>query len=298
MRPLSRPAIVLTVVILLLALVATIGGITAEGLYRDNAFVQLAWWVNDRVTLYLGVPLLLAAFIAALRGSLRGRLLWLGMLWYLVYNYAFYLFGAAFNAHFLLYVALFTLPALALIAGLMDLDITAIRSRMPSRTVQCIVGGYMLLWGLMLGALWIAQAIAYLVDGTLPELLDTTGGSTHLIAALDLSFVVPSYLLAGWWLWRGNPWGVVAGVIANVKGAVYCVVLGWGAHAGEQAGYPGGELLPLWVGLVVLGTMAVLLLLRPVRQQDGKQRRPPTRYRSSPAPRWHLPKCPIRPSRW
>lgn len=262
MRELSRASIGLTVLILLLTLLATIGGIMVEGLYRDNAFVQLAWWVNDRVTLYLGIPLLLAAFITALRGSLRGRLLLLGMLWYLVYNYAFYLFGAAFNAHFLLYVALFTLPTLALIAGLVELDITAIRSRMPSRTVQLIVGGYMLLWGLMLGALWIAQSSAYVVDGTLPELLDTTGGSTHLIAALDLSFVVPSFLLAGWWLWRGNPWGVVAGVVANVKGALYCVVLAWGAYAGDQAGFPGGELLPLWSGLVAIGTAAVILLLR------------------------------------
>lgn len=262
MRMLSRASKVLTVLILLLTLLATIGGIMVEGLYRDNAFVQLAWWVNDRVTLYLGVPLLLAAFIMALRGNLRGRMLLLGMLWYLVYNYAFYLFGAAFNAHFLLYVALFILPTLALIAGLMDVDIAAIRSRMPTRTVQRLVGGYMLLWGLMLGVLWIAQSSAYLTTGTLPELLVTTGGSTHLIAALDLSFVVPSFLLAGWWLWRGNPWGVVAGVIANVKGALYCVVLAWGAYAGDQAGFPGGELLPLWSGLVAISTAAVILLLR------------------------------------
>ncbi len=263
MRPLSRTTVLLTVIIFLLTLLATIGGITAEGIYRDNAFVQLAWWVNDRVTLYLGLPLLLGAFIAALRGSLRGRFLWLGMLWYLVYNYAFYLFGAAFNAHFLLYVALFILPAMALIAGLVDLDIAAIRSSMPSRTVQRIVGGYMMLWGLMLGVLWIAQASAYFIDGTLPELLDTTGGSTHLIAALDLAFVVPSFLLAGWWLWRTNPWGVVAGVISNVKGALYCMVLAWGAHVGDQAGFPGGELLPLWSALVVVGATAVVLLLRP-----------------------------------
>jgi hypothetical protein len=263
MRELSRASIVLTLLILLLTLLATIGGITVEGLYRDNAFVQLAWWVNDRVTLYLGVPLLLAAFIMALRGNQRGRLLLLGILWYLVYNYAFYLFGAAFNAHFLLYVALFILPTLALIAGLMDVDITAIRSRMPSRTVQRIVGGYMLLWGLMLGVLWIAQASAYFIDGTLPELLDTTGGSTHLIAALDLAFVVPSFLLAGCWLWRGNPWGVVAGVIANVKGALYCVVLAWGAHAGDQAGYPGGELIGLWFIVGLLSSIAMTgLMLR------------------------------------
>ena len=84
----------------------------------------------------------------------------------------------------------------------------------------------MLLWGLMLGTLWSSQAMAYLRDGTLPELLGITGQPVHLIAAMDLTLVVPFFLLAGWWLWQGNPWGVVLGVISNVKGAVYCVVLG------------------------------------------------------------------------
>ena len=131
MRPLSRPAILLTAVILLLALVTSIGGITAEGLYRDNAFITLAWWVNDRVTLFVALPVMLVAFIAALRGNMAGRLVWLGMLAFMTYNYAFYLFGAAFNGHFLLYVALFILPVLALIAGLVDMDMQVVRAHMP-----------------------------------------------------------------------------------------------------------------------------------------------------------------------
>lgn len=262
MRPLSRPAILLTAIVLLLALVVSIGGITVEGLYRDNDFITLAWWVNDRVTLFVALPIMLVAFILALRGSMGGRLVWLGMLAFMTYNYAFYLFGAAFNGHFLLYVALFILPVLALIAGLVVLDMEQVGARMPNRTILRAVGTYMLLWGLMLGTLWSSQAVAYLRDGTLPELLEITGQPVHLIAAMDLTLVVPFFLLAGWWLWHGNPWGMVLGVISNVKGAVYCVVLGWGAYAGEKAGYPGGELLPLWVALIALSATATMLLLR------------------------------------
>jgi hypothetical protein len=51
-------------------------------------------------------------------GSTRGMLIWLGLLAYALYNYAFYLFGAAFNALFLVYVAAFATPALALVAAL------------------------------------------------------------------------------------------------------------------------------------------------------------------------------------
>lgn len=262
----TRACIVLTVVIALLTTLAAGGGIFAEDLYRDNEFVKLAWRVNDRVTLYLGVPLLVGSFAATLRGSTTGRLLWLGMLWFLVYNYAFYLFGAAFNAHFLLYVALFCLPALALIGGLTGLDVAALRATGPRPLAARLVGTFMTLWGVMLGAIWTSQSVAYLRTGALPELLALAGSQVHLIAALDLSLVVPSFLLAGVWLWRGSPWGVVVGVLANVKGAVYCVVLGWGAKAGAEAGFPGGELFPLWLSAGVLcAGSAVALLPRGVR---------------------------------
>ena len=38
-------------------------------------------------------------------GSARGLLLWLGVIGYTAYNYGFYLFGAALNAFFPLYLA-------------------------------------------------------------------------------------------------------------------------------------------------------------------------------------------------
>ena len=52
------------------------------------------------------------------RGSVRALLLWLGTLAYAVYNYAYYLFGAALNAFFPLYVAALITAALALILAL------------------------------------------------------------------------------------------------------------------------------------------------------------------------------------
>ena len=51
-------------------------------------------------------------------GSLRGELLWLGATGYVVYNYAFYLFGAALNPFFPLYVIILGLAILTLAAAL------------------------------------------------------------------------------------------------------------------------------------------------------------------------------------
>jgi len=76
---------------------------------RDADWIRATWFGNDLVTLSIAVPLLVAGAVSARRGSSCGLLVWLGVLGYSVYNYAFYLFGAALNAFLLLYaIALVT----------------------------------------------------------------------------------------------------------------------------------------------------------------------------------------------
>ncbi|MFN2195339.1 MAG: hypothetical protein ACK2UW_04365, partial [Anaerolineales bacterium] len=90
-----------TVLVAVLAAAASAGGILLDGLYRDNRWSASQFIGNDYVTLLVAVPLLTLGLWLAARGSGRGQLVWLGVLHYMLYNYAFYLFGAAFNAFFL-----------------------------------------------------------------------------------------------------------------------------------------------------------------------------------------------------
>ncbi len=97
-----KPVVILSTLIAVLAAFASLGGLVLNGLYRDNAFVTTTWLGNDAITLFLAVPILVAAMTFAQRGSLRASLVWMGALDYMLYNHAFYLFGAAFNGFFLL----------------------------------------------------------------------------------------------------------------------------------------------------------------------------------------------------
>lgn len=72
--------------IAILAALASAGGLLCKGLYRDNAFVTTTWLGNDAVTLFLAVPILVAALFFSARGSLRAQLVWLGMLDYVLYG--------------------------------------------------------------------------------------------------------------------------------------------------------------------------------------------------------------------
>src|SRR5688572_19998748 len=95
----------LSVVLLVVMSTQATMGLLFPAVYRDAEWIRATWFGNDLVTLTLAVPLLLMGLVGATRGSVRGLLLWLGMIGYALYNYAFYLFGAALNAFFPLYVA-------------------------------------------------------------------------------------------------------------------------------------------------------------------------------------------------
>lgn len=233
-KPIS--AYVLSAIIAVLALVTAAGGLFINGLYQDNSLVTFAFYGNDLVTLLVAVPILVAAAILAMRGSQRARLVWLGMLDYMLYNFAVYLFGAAFNSLFLIYVALFALSIFALIFALVVLDTKGISEQFRAGTPVKWISGYMLLVALFLGGFHISLSLSYVFTGQVPQMIVAVGHPTNLIAALDLSMVTSVYVLGAIWLWKRQPWGYVLAATANVKGAVYNLALAASTVSAVRAG--------------------------------------------------------------
>jgi hypothetical protein len=114
--------------------------------YRDPEPIKTTWFGNDWVTAVLAVPLLVAGLVRAVRGFARGLLLWLGMIAYAVYNYAFYLFGAALNVFFLLYVLTMVVAVVALILALSRLDVAAVARSFRLATPVRAIGGSLTYW--------------------------------------------------------------------------------------------------------------------------------------------------------
>jgi len=242
-------------------------GMLFSGLYRDQQFALEAWRVNDPVTFFVAVPVIFASLALANRGSLRGLLVLLGGMQYALYNYGFYLFGAALNAHFLLYVALFVFSGLSLIAGLSALDVSAIGRSYALRRPVRLVAVYMGFWAAALGVAWIGQSLLFAFTGQLPALGEE---AFRLIAALDLSLVVTPVAVGAWWLWAGRAWGYIIAVVLNTKGTIYAGLLSLASLAGGPVSEGGGDgLLALWLVLALgsLGSLVVLLAsLRPAEE--------------------------------
>lgn len=247
---------ILSCIIAALAAITALGGLGIDNLYRDSDFIKNAWFVNDWITLVVAAPALLLSMQWALRGSRRAHLVWMGLLLYMLYNYAFYLFGAEFNAFFLLYVALFTLSAYALIFGLSDVDARTIAGYFSEKTPVRGIAVFLFLLAAPLLLVEGGQSIAFVFTGKVPE-------APSLIFALDLSFVVPATLLAGVWLWQRRAWGFVLAAMMLVKGLTYGLVLNtsalrlWLTDAPEQDVF-----LPFYLFVALGSAVSLVVLLR------------------------------------
>lgn len=256
----------LSTLIVVLMLAQAGGGLLIDDLYRDNLFVTTASRGNDLVTLMVATPLLGMAIVLSRRGSARAQLVWLGMLDYALYNYAFYLFGTAFNKFFLLYVALFALSIYALLIGLANLEVGALRQQFVAGTPVRWISGYMLFVALGLTCVYLAQSFGFILTGQLPPIVTLSGHPTNIVFALDLSLVVPVLVLGAVLLWRRHPWGYVLATIANVKGAVYmlvlCVNTVWAFQVGAIQDLAE---VGLWATIGVGSLMAAVALLHHLR---------------------------------
>lgn len=244
----------LSYLLLVLSAVAALGGLLLPGLYRDNEFYRFVWRNNDWVTLVLVVPALFIAIRRTDRGSRQAHLIWLGLLVYLFYNYAFYLFGAAFNWFFLLYVAIFALSVYALALGIWHLDTDTLSHWFEEKTPVRRIAAFLAAMALPLAIVEGGQCVNFIFTGRPPA-------SPSLIFALDLSFVVPNMLLGAVLLWRRHAWGYVLAALMLVKGVTYGAVLSFSATMIRFSDLPEkDELLPFYL-FVLCGSVLFLWLL-------------------------------------
>jgi hypothetical protein len=246
-----RAAFGLTVSVAILMLLQSSLGLLYSGQYRDVEWIASTWQGNDWVTLVIALPILAAGATLARRSSARGLLLWLGALGYALYNYAYYLFGAALNVFFPLYLGAVIAAALALILVLSSIAPAELAHVFNASTPVRLIGGYFAFVGISLAGIWLAMWAAYIFAGR-PTPVETDAFT--LVAALDIVLMVPALAIGGVLLWRRQPWGYVVSAIAGVQASLYLLVLTLNSLRAGSIEFP------LWGALAVLTSSATSCL--------------------------------------
>jgi hypothetical protein len=236
-------------------LVQAVLGLLFPAQYRDADWIRAAWWGSDWVTL-VAAPVLLASVTRGYRKSVVALLISPGILAYESYNSAFYLFGAALNIFFPLYILTFAASVLALLTTLATFNSTAVAATCLLPPARPIVGAYFAVLGVGLMTAWMSIWARY-VFGGYPTPVEPD--AFKVIAALDLSFLSPALTTAGVFVLRRSPWGHAAAAIVGVQSGLYLLALAAGSLVAIDRGLVDapGE-VPIW-GILFLVTTAVTL---------------------------------------
>lgn len=253
---------VMTIIIIILTVIATIGGLNNPNLYNDNNFVKVVWRSNDLLTLVLIVPIMIWSIIRFKRNSCLYRLIWMGTIGYTLYNYMFYLYGAAFNSFFLLYVLLLALSIYTLIMMLVEIDINDYRVWFNNALPKKRVSGFMFTFVIVLGGLWTLMTVSYLFTKKVPAHVIQTGHTTAVVFATDLTLLISTMLASGIMLWRGKIWGCIFSVIVLFKASAYglaLIVMTVMVYMSKGITDP---ILPLYIFLWLGSLISLIMLLR------------------------------------
>jgi hypothetical protein len=189
------------------AAIASIAGFV-PGLYRDRQVV-IAQSHGFDIGDLIAVAVLGLGIAWSARGSVRGRVVTIGALGYLLYSFVTYAFVIVLNPATLLYIAVLGFGGWSFLTGLATLDATEAETMFASRLLRRVTAGFLLVIAALFALNWLREIFASVVSGQLPPGLAAAGWPMNPPYVLDLGFVIPIAVLAATRLLRrqvGGAW--------------------------------------------------------------------------------------------
>jgi hypothetical protein len=148
---------------------AALAGLLVDGVYAGAPSTAAMLRGFDLVTAALVAPALAASLCVVRRGSLVAELFAASLVAYLVYTYAYYLFGTGFNDLFLLHVTTFTASLGALVLRLVTIDVDAAARRFRHRARARAAAAILAILSLALGGMWLYVGPRNSIAGDFPR---------------------------------------------------------------------------------------------------------------------------------
>jgi hypothetical protein len=248
-----------------------------QGLYRnDTVFFGAGNEGTDTVMLVLGVPLLVLSLLLYRRGSLRGALLLVGTLGYMLYIATSYALGAvAYNDLFLVYVAFFSASLFAFILSFAAVDLELLQSRFSPRLPRRSPAVFLLASAVLTFLVWVEAPVTGLLSGEPPKRLDIY--TTLFTNALDMAVIVPAVFLAGLLILRRAPLGYLMALSLLVLEAMLAPMIVVQTLYQVRAGvaFTPGEIIGPVAGFVTVAVLAVWFETAILRAISEPSRRTP-----------------------
>lgn len=190
-----RSVLVWSALISVLVVLASVAGLIDPQVYELETENWATQAQGQDLGNLLAVVVLVVAALRYHQGSQRAGLVWLGTLLYLIYAFIVYAVAVHLNYLFLVYVAVLGMSAWAVIFNVNDVRGSGIRySQGRSRTVAASV---IIATGIMFAGLWLGELVPTLLTGEVPTSLTDAGLWVNPIHVIDLSMVLPGFIVSG-----------------------------------------------------------------------------------------------------
>lgn len=184
-----------SVVLAVLVVVSSLAGLLDPRVYEQETE---NWTIQARGQDLGNLLAMVVLLLAALRyrsGSQRAGLVWLGTLMYLIYAFIVYAMAVHLNYLFLVYVAVLGLSAWAVIFHVSDLR--GRTTAYPLGRPRSGAAWVLIVTGVLFAALWLSDLVPALLTGAAPAGLTEAGLIVNPIHVIDLSVVLPGFVIAG-----------------------------------------------------------------------------------------------------
>ncbi len=195
-----------------------------NGIYRYNSIAFASEGVGwDVVTLFLVVPALAACLPGLWKGSLRARLMAMGILAYFLYQYLEYAVSVAYSPLFLVYVGAFAVSLAGIVVLASGIDLADLAARFGTRFPRRSVTGLGILFVVLLSGMWLPLVLRTMTAADAGGAL--AGGTTLVVQAFDLGLLVPLGIFTAISAWRRHPAGYLLGSVVVVKAVAMALAL-------------------------------------------------------------------------
>jgi len=199
----SKTMIYLTIVISVLVVEASVFGLASSAPYMLETQNWLLQARGQDIGNLIAVGTLLTCTYMAVKGSKRAYLVWLGTLFYLLYAYIIYAVAVHFNSLFLMYVAVLGLVFYTLVIALSKQSGAIVIKSVPKWSSYILLAV-----GLLFAFLWLSELVPSLISGVVPQSIREAGLWVNPIHVLDLSIVLPGFIVTAYLALKGKSTGM------------------------------------------------------------------------------------------
>lgn len=171
---------------------------------------------QDLVNLLLGAPALALSMYYTMHGSVKARIVWLGVLAYLAYTFLSYAVLFKLNPGFLAYTAAFAFSLYATLLNLAGFNMEQLEIGTSKETIRRTQYALALIL-LIIFLLWTPDIVTYYVQGEIPATISADGFHTLVIPFQDFGILLPLTILTIWLLQKELTLGYILAPVILVK---------------------------------------------------------------------------------